>query len=186
MGTYRLIIADYTAFKKRDKANLPKIIGTSMLYSSFRAVFLYRLAQSLDRYRLVPLAILMEKIMHFTCNASIGRKAIIGPGFVIRHVGAIVVGNKTVIGKNCEIRQCVTFGGNLGKSNYGTTQPILGDNILVGAGAKILGPVKIGNNSIIGANSVVTRDMPDNSVIAGIPGKVIREIKDGENPLVNK
>ncbi len=185
MGTIKLIIADYKAFKKKKSGSLIGAIVASLLYSAYRAVFLYRMAQFFDRLKIVPLAVLMEKIMHFTCNASIGRKAAIEPAFVIRHVGAIVVGNKTVIGKNCEIRQGVTFGGNLGKSNYGTSQPILGDNILVGAGAKILGPVKIGDNSIIGANAVVTRDMPANSIIAGIPGKVIRDVKEGENPLKN-
>ncbi len=185
MSTYQDVIQDYKAYKKKKGgANLVSVLVAAILYSSFRAVFLYRLAHSFDKKRLGPLAFLCEKIMHFTCNASLGRRAKLGPGFVIRHVGAIVVGNKTVIGANCEIRQCVTFGGNLGKSNHGTSQPILGDNILVGAGAKILGPVKIGDNSIIGANAVVTRDMPANSIIAGIPAKVIREVRVGENPLI--
>jgi serine O-acetyltransferase len=71
----------------------------------------------------------------------------------------------------------------MGKGNYGTTQPILGDNILVGVGAKILGPVKIGDNCIIGANAVVVHDMPENSVIGGIPARVLRKVRVGENPL---
>jgi len=179
------LAGDYRVFKKkRGKVYLHQIIWASLLYSAFRAVLLYRMAFFFDRSKIGPFAFLCEKIMHFTCNASISRKSKIGPGFVIRHVGAIVVGGKTQIGKNCEIRQCVTFGGNMGQEKEGRTQPLLGDNILIGAGAKILGPIKVGSNSIIGANAVVIRDVPENSVAGGVPAKVIREIRTGENPLV--
>jgi serine O-acetyltransferase len=177
------IIDDYKNKLGKNKFSIVIAIIYFFHSSGFRAVLLYRLGYILRFYKLRVLAIFIEKIMHFTTNTWIGTNAKIGKGFVIRHVGTIVIGNKTVVGNNCEIRQGVTFGGNLGKENYGTTQPIVGNNVLVGAGAKILGPVKVGDNSIIGANSVVTRDVPSNSVVAGIPGKVIRVIRDGENPL---
>ncbi len=143
---------------------------------------LYRLSNYFDK-RFSVLSILLEKFIHLSTITWIGRRAVIGPGFVIRHVGGIVIGGKTQIGNNCEIRQGVTFGGNLGKVKHGTSQPILGNNILVGAGAKILGPVKIGDNCIIGANSVVITDIPEGSVVGGVPAKVLRKVRDNENPL---
>ena len=84
-----------------------------------------------------------------------------------------MINGRSVIGKNCNISQGVT----LGQANRGQNKgyPILGDNIYIGPGAKIVGAVKIGNNVAIGANCVVTKDVPDNSVVIGIPGKVISQ-----------
>ena len=86
-------------------------------------------------------------------------------------------GGSTIIGNNCDIRQNVTFGGNFNKMNKeGRTQPLLEDSVSVGAGACILGPVTIGTRSIIGANSVVTRDVPPGKIAFGVPAKVIKDI----------
>lgn len=183
MKLFNIIASDYKKYSNRDKIIFFKTILSVFGNASFRAVFLYRLSNFFDNKRIYILAYSFEKLMHFTTITWIGRKAQIDPGFVIRHVGGIVIGGKSVIGENCEIRQGVTLGGNLGKEKYGTTQPILGDNILIGAGAKILGPVKIGDNCIIGANAVVVSDIPENSVVGGIPGRVLREVRYNENPL---
>lgn len=177
-------MSDTKHFTKHKNANVLTVISKSLLNSGFRAVVLYRVSSFFDRKNVYFLAFLFEKLMHYTTITWISRRAKIQPGFVIRHVGGIVVGGKTHIGKNCEIRQGVTFGGNLGKEKNGTTQPILGDNILIGAGAKILGPIRIGNNCIIGANAVVVTDIPENSVAGGIPAKVLRKVRENENPLV--
>jgi serine O-acetyltransferase len=183
MELLKAIKQDFVCYTRRSpKMTLLRILFFSMYYANYRAVVLYRIANYFDT-KFYVLAIIVEKLMHISTITWISRKAVIGPGFVIRHVGGIVIGGKTVIGLNCEIRQGVTFGGNMGKGNYGTTQPILGDNILVGVGAKILGPVKIGDNCIIGANAVVVHDMPENSVIGGIPARVLRKVRVGENPL---
>ncbi len=106
----------------------------------------------------------------------------IGSGFYIGHFGGIIVNDKSVIGKNCNISQGVT----LGQANRGKNKgyPTLGDNVYLGPGAKIVGAVKIGNNVAIGANCVVTKDVPDNSVVVGIPGKIIS--KEGAVGYVNK
>jgi len=91
-------------------------------------------------------------------------------------VGGLIIGGETVIGANCDVRQNVTFGGNFNKVNAkGRSQPTLGDNISVGAGAVILGPVYIGSNTIIGANTVVTRDVEEGVIVFGVPGKVIKK-----------
>jgi serine O-acetyltransferase len=95
----------------------------------------------------------------------------IGSGFVIGHFGGIVVSDRAVIGNNCTISHGVT----VGKANRGKNKghPTIGDNVYIGPGAKIIGNVRVGNNVAIGANCVVTKDVPDNAVVAGVPGKVI-------------
>ena len=126
------------------------------------------------------------RIMHHACHCFISHSANIGEGFLISHVGGIVIGGGTIIGTNCDIRQNVSFGGNFNKKREdGTSKPILGNNISIGAGACILGPVNVGNNVIIGANSVVNRDVPENVIVSGIPAKVIRKIWDvSENRML--
>jgi serine O-acetyltransferase len=182
MSLLNCLKEDLNSYNKKDNSSLFNVFIKFFLVASFRAVVLYRLSNYFDN-RLSIISILLEKLMHITTITWIGRKAVIGSGFVIRHVGGIVIGGKTQIGINCEIRQGVTLGGNLGKEKYGTTQPILGNNIMIGAGAKILGPVKIGDNSIIGANAVVISDIPKDSVAGGVPARVLRKVRDNENPL---
>jgi len=106
----------------------------------------------------------------------------IGSGFVIGHFGGIVVSDRAVIGKNCTISHGVT----VGKANRGKNKgyPTIGDNVYIGPGAKIIGKVKVGDNVAIGANCVVTKDVPDNAVVAGIPGKVISY--DGSKDYVKR
>ena len=114
--------------------------------------------------------------MHHLCHCYISVSSDIGPGFLIGHVGGIVIGSKTKIGKNCDIRQNVTTGGNFSKTgSNGQTQPIIKDNVSISVGACILGPITVGENSIIGANSVVTRDIPKNSIVSGIPAVKIKD-----------
>lgn len=184
MNLYKTIQEDFYRYSYIKKGNFFIIIYNVILYATVRAVFLFRISNYLDGKKWYFFAFIFEKLMHITTITWIGRRARIKPGFVIRHVGSIVVGGKSEIGYNCEIRQGVTLGGNLGKEKDGRTQPILGNNILIGAGAKILGPVKIGDNSIIGANAVVICDIPENSVAGGVPARVLRQIKLGENPLI--
>lgn len=95
----------------------------------------------------------------------------IGEGMFINHFGGIVVNENAVIGKNCNLSHGVT----IGQTNRGSKQgsPVIGDNVFIGPGAKIIGHIRIGNNAAIGANAVVTSDIPDNGVAVGIPAKVI-------------
>jgi serine O-acetyltransferase len=143
--------------------------------AGFRAVFLYRLGRVLRQNHFRIIAAIIERIMHHVSHCWISTNAQIGGGFVVTHVGGLVIGSGTVIGKNCQVRQNVTFGGNYSKKNEGgRLYPIVGDNISIGAGAVIIGPVKVGSNSIIGANTVVTRDMPENVIAFGVPAKIIK------------
>jgi serine O-acetyltransferase len=102
---------------------------------------------------------------------SISPRTEIGPGFFLGHIGCITIHEKAIIGRNCNIAQGVT----IGQSNRGGRKgyPVIGDNVFIGPGAVVIGRIKIGDNVAIGANSVVTKDVPDNAVVAGIPAKVI-------------
>ena len=106
----------------------------------------------------------------------------IGRGFYIGHFGCIVVNGATTIGKNCNISQGVT----IGQANRGDRRGVatIGDGVYIGPGAKIVGKVSIGNNVAIGANAVVTKDVPDNAVVAGIPARIIS--LNGATDYVNR
>ena len=106
----------------------------------------------------------------------------VGPGFYIGHYGGIVINGRAVIGKNCNISQGVT----IGQTNRGSRQgvPLIGDSVYIGPGAKIIGGVSIGNHAAIGANAVVTKDVPENGVAVGIPARIIS--LDGATGYVNR
>ena len=108
----------------------------------------------------------------FKTGIEIHPAATIGKGFFIDHGTGVVIGETTEIGDNCIIYQGVTLGGT-GK-DVGKRHPTLGNNVLVGAGAKVLGPIKIGNNVKIAAGAVVLSDIPDNSTAVGVPARVVR------------
>ena len=179
MNTTQLLEKDFGRYSKAKPSKI-KIIRLAMAKSGFRAVLLYRLGHVLRKKRLFFLAGLFQRIMHHTCHCYISVSAKIGPGFFIAHVGSIVIGGKTVIGAYCDVRQNVTLGGNYSKRDEdGNSQPILGDRVSVAAGACILGPVRVGANSIIGANSVLTRNIPEGVIAAGNPARVIKEVWGG-------
>jgi serine O-acetyltransferase len=107
----------------------------------------------------------------FRYGISIPFDAEIGPGFYIGHFGGIVVNGASRVGRNCNISHGVT----LGQTNRGPRQgcPVLGDRVYIGPGAKVIGAVKVGDGAAIGANAVVTRDVPPNAVVAGAPARVV-------------
>ena len=111
-------------------------------------------------------------LSHYTYKygISIPYNTNISAGFYIGHFGGIVVNHKAVIGKNCNISQGVTIGETYGGKNPGV--PVIGDNVYIGPGAKIIGGITIGNNVAIGANCVLTKSVPDNAIVVGIPGEV--------------
>ena len=106
----------------------------------------------------------------------------IGSGFYIGHFGDIVVNSKSVIGRNCNISQGVTIG-QLNRGEH-AGNPVIGDHVFIGPGAKILGGIKVGNHVAIGANCVVVSDVPAHSVVVGVPGKVISQ--DGSEGYINQ
>ena len=178
MKTFSKLKEDFYRYRK-GKPTLISILKLSIAKAGYRAVLLHRLSYTLSQRKMYKLSGLSLRLMHHACHCYISHSANIGEGFLISHVGGIVIGGGTKIGTNCDIRQNVSFGGNFNKKRKdGSSKPIVGDNVSVGAGACILGPVNIGNNVIIGANSVVTKNIPDNVIVSGIPAKIIRKIWD--------
>lgn len=144
-----------------------------ILYPFIHALIAYRIGHFLYTKKIYFLARLISQISRFFTGIEIHPGAKIGKGLFIDHGFGVVIGETTEIGDNVTLFQGVTLGGT-GK-DCGKRHPTLGNNIIVGSGAKVLGPINIGNNSKIGANSVVLKDVPDNSTVVGIPGRIVND-----------
>ncbi|MGA2065039.1 MAG: hypothetical protein ABSG86_08720 [Thermoguttaceae bacterium] len=132
------------------------------------AMVLYRLMQWSRRWRLVPLEMLFNKLNVICCQCIIGRGAEFGPGFVLIHSNGVVINGGVRGGENIYVEHQVTIGAERYRS------PTLGSNIFIGAGAKIIGCVTIGDGARIGANAVVLDDVPPQATVVGIPARVVR------------
>ncbi|MDN3019183.1 serine acetyltransferase [Paenibacillus sp. BSR1-1] len=117
-------------------------------------------------------------IIKFICNAEIPAKCEIQEGLSLGHgANGLIIHPGAKIGRNVVIYHQVTIGINPGELGKSTKAPVIGDNVFIGAGAKIIGDVSVGNNSIIGANTVIVRDIPPNSTVVGSPARIIEKIK---------
>ena len=132
------------------------------------AMLAYRLMQAAQRRRLTPLAMMFNKLNGFFGRCIIGRGASFGPRFVLIHSYGIVINSAVRGGSDIKLEHSVTIGAEKDKV------PVLGDGVFVGAGAKILGGVRIGDRAKIGANAVVLSDVPDGATAVGIPAKIVR------------
>ena len=141
---------------------------------TFCLIRLYRIGNWLYKHhiRFIPVLIKKRMLRRYACEIS--PYADIGEGFRVYHSVGIVIGHEVVIGKNCEVFQNVTIGSNRKKKN-GRFMPIIGDNVQIGSGAVVVGSITIGDNSRIGANSYVDKDVPSNTLVAGVPAKPIRQ-----------
>lgn len=153
-------------------------VSTLIFNRGLKAIFLYRLSHLLYKYRIPLLPLLFSRIAQLLYSVDIDYRAVLGPGIVLIHCFGTVIGRATIIEGNCHIFHGVTLG-DRGSEWVGDMiadgHPYIGKNCVLGAGAKLLGPINVGENCVIGANSVVTRDVPRNSVMAGIPAKRISE-----------
>ncbi len=165
--------------RERDPAATSSI-QVVLLYSGFHAILFYKLSHKLYKMKLYFLARFISQLARFLTGIEIHPGATIGRGLFIDHGSGVVIGETAVIGDNCTIYQGVTLGGT-GK-DVGKRHPTLGNNVMVGAGAKVLGPFKVGDNSKIAAGAVVLDEIPENSTAVGIPARVI---KRGEQKLQN-
>jgi serine O-acetyltransferase len=146
-------------------------IEVLLLYPSIHAVIIYRITHTLYNHKLFFLARLFSQICRFFTGIEIHPGAKIGRGLFIEHGMGVVIGETAEIGDNVTIYHGVTLGGT-GKDK-GKRHPTLGNNVVVGSGAKVLGPIYVGNGARIGANSVVLKDVPDYATAVGIPAKNI-------------
>lgn len=162
---------DVAAFRQRDPA-AKSDIEIILLYSGFHAILAYRVAHKLYISGHTFSARAVSQIAKFFTGIEIHPGATIGKRFVIDHGMGVVIGETTEIGDDCTIYQGVTLGGT-GK-DLGKRHPTLGNGVLVGAGAKVLGPIIIEDNSKVAANAVVLKHIASNSTAVGIPARVVR------------
>jgi serine O-acetyltransferase len=148
------------------------VIEIFLCYPGFQAILLHRFSHRLYRWK-VPLAPrVISQLSRFFTGIEIHPGATIGRRFFIDHGSGVVIGETTEIGDDVLLYQGVTLGGT--GNERGKRHPTLGNNVVVGSGAKILGNIRIGDNVKVGAGSVVVRPVPDNSTVVGIPGRVVR------------
>jgi len=172
MGFFHDIKRDFRAVFERDPA-ARNAIEVILAYPGFHAIFIHRISHLLWRLKIPLIPRFLSNVVRFLTGIEIHPAAKIGAGFFIDHGMGVVIGETSEIGEDVLLYQGATLGGT-GKER-GKRHPTLGSHIVVGAGAKILGPVKIGNGVKIGANSVVLKSVPDYSVVVGVPGKIIKK-----------
>lgn len=165
------IFNDAREITRRDPA-AKSIIEVMLLYSGFHAVVLHRVAHFFYKKKLFFIARLVSQFSRFITGIEIHPGAKIGRGLFIDHGMGTVVGETAEIGDNCTIYHGVTLGGT-GKER-GKRHPTIGNNVLISAGAKVLGPLTVGDNARIGANAVVLEDVPPDTTVVGVPGKAVR------------
>lgn len=163
---------DIKAFMENDPAARSKF-EVVLLYSGFHALVAYRIAHALYKQKLFFLARLISQIARFFTGVEIHPGAEIAGGVMIDHGSGVVIGETAVVKSNVKIYQGVTLGGT-GKDK-GKRHPTIEENVLISAGAKVLGPFTVGRNSKIGAGSVVLKPVPPNSTVVGIPGRIVKQ-----------
>lgn len=170
MGLIRYIKEEIKLIRERDPA-----IHSNMevfLYPSFKVMLYYRAAHRLYMKKHFFLARWISQRAARKTGIEIHPGAQIGKGFFIDHGNGVIIGETTIIGENVTLYQGVTLGGT-GKE-HGKRHPTIGNNVMISTGAKVLGSFTIGDNSKIGAGSVVLKEVPPNSTVVGVPGRVVK------------
>lgn len=163
---------DIQNIKDKDPAarNIFEIV---FLYAGFHALLNYRIAHKLQKWGIPFIPRLISQLARFFTGVEIHPSAVIGRRFFIDHGMGVVIGETTIIGDNVLVYQGVTLGGT-GKE-LGKRHPTICNNVTIGAGAKVLGNITIGENSNIGAGSVVIDDVPEHSTVVGVPGRIVQQ-----------
>ena len=178
---FRNLRYDLNKVMENDPAARSKI-EVFLLYPTIHALIAYRISHYLYINKLFFLARLISQISRFFTGIEIHPGAKIGRGLVIDHGMGVVIGETSELGDNVLLYHGVTLGGT-GKDN-GKRHPTVGNNVVIGAGAKVLGPIYIGSNSKIGANSVVLNNVPEGATAVGIPAKNIIKIKEEKLDII--
>lgn len=162
---------DVNAVRERDPA-ARSTFEVLLTYSGLHAVLVYRASHSLYKHGHFVSARVLSQGARFLTGIEIHPGATIGKGLFIDHGSGVVIGETAEIGDNCTLYQGVTLGGT-GKDT-GKRHPTLGNNVMIGCGAKVLGPFKVGDNSKVASNAVVLKEIPPNCTAVGIPARVVR------------
>jgi len=166
------IFEDVRSVFARDPA-ARNIFEVITCYSGVQAVIFYRLTHFLWRYKLRWLARFISTLARWITGIEIHPGAVIGRRFFIDHGMGVVIGETAIIGDDCMLYHGVTLGGTTWDKVK--RHPTLKNGVVIGAGAKILGPITLGNNVRVGSNSVVVRSIDDNETVVGIPGRIVRQ-----------
>lgn len=170
MGFFKHVREEFAVIQERDPAIKTPL--EVLLYPSFRVMLKYRRAHKLYLKGHYFLARLISQRAARKTGIEIHPGATIGKGLFIDHGSGVIIGETTVIGDNVTLYQGVTLGGN-GKET-GKRHPTIGDNVMISAGAKLIGSFTVGENSKIGAGSVVIREVPPNCTVVGVPGHIVK------------
>lgn len=154
-----------------------------MVYSGLHAIWIHRITYWLWQRRVRFLARWLSQGARWLTGIEIHPGATIGAGFFIDHGMGVVIGETAEIGSDVTLYHGVTLGGT--SLNKGKRHPTIGDRVVIGAGAKVLGAIEIGADSRIGANAVVVRSVPENSVVVGVPGQIVRRSQPTHAPDLN-
>ena len=179
---FKLIKSDFKIIKERDPA-ARGFLEIILCYPGFQALVLHRISHKLWKYVLPLLPRVLSQLTRTLTGIEIHPGAKIGKGVFIDHGMGVVIGETSEIGNRCLLYQGVTLGGT-GK-DCGKRHPTLQENVVVGAGAKVLGAIHIGSNTRIGAGSVVVKNVERNSTVVGIPGRVVHQSGVKINPLAH-
>ena len=174
--------SDIEIIKERDPA-ARGILEIFLCYPGFQSIVMHRLTHKLWQLKLPLIPRILSHLNRLFTGIEIHPGAKIGKKVFIDHGMGVVIGETAEIGNNCLLYQGVTLGGT-GKS-HGKRHPTLMENVVVGAGAKVLGSIIVGPNTRIGAGSVVVRDVEENSTVVGIPGRVVHQSGVKVNPLAH-
>jgi serine O-acetyltransferase len=172
---FRKIHADWRACFERDPAAV-NWLEVLFAYPGFHAVVAHRFIHPLYRWRVPFVPRMLSHVMRFLTGIEIHPGAEIGSGFFIDHGMGVVIGETTEIGRNCTLYQGVTLGGT--SLQHGKRHPTLEDNVVVGAGAAIIGAIVVGANSKVAAGAVVVKSVPPNCTVVGVPGRIV--LMDGK------
>ena len=167
-----LFYGDIKAAQKKDPA-AKSFLEVLLLYHGLHALVHYRIAHIFYRMRLYFLARLISQVSRFMTGIEIHPGAKIGKRFFIDHGMGVVIGETAIIGDDVLLYQGVTLGGT--GLEKGKRHPTIGNNVVIGGGAKVLGNITVGDNSYIGANAVVIKDVPPNSTVVGVPGRITKQ-----------
>lgn len=178
---FNSIKEDIQVIMERDPA-VKSIMEALLCYPGLHAIWLHRIAHFFYKHNFMLIARLINTFSRFLTSIDIHPGATIGKRLFIDHGLGVVIGETAEIGDNVTIYQGVTLGGT-GKER-GKRHPTIGNNVVIASGSKVLGSFKVGDNSKIGANSVVLKEVPPDSVVVGIPGNVV--VKNGKRVNNNK
>ena len=175
VSIFKHISEDLEMYLKLDPAAESKL-QVFFFYASFQGLMWYRFAHFFYKWKLKVLAYLIYYFVRVVFSMDIHPAARIAPGVVIDHGIGVVIGSTASVGRGTLIYHGVTLGTR--KPCSGKRHPDVGENVMIGTGAKILGPIRVGNNAVVGANAVVLEDVPDGAVVVGVPARIVKWRRD--------